>query len=280
MDADTRHQLKQNELAEMLTRLRDWNNPQTRYAALGIALVLVLAVAAYAWYRGHQRNLAAGWQQLSNLSNEGLLSPVDKLPPVQDQLRTLIGDASNPALASAARLTLARTYMVQGLEDKTQRPQAFEAAAKLLEQITGDAQLAPTLRAPAALLLGSAYESLQQPDKAKEIYTKLATDSAFDGWPAKTIAAERLTTMADAEANVTFLPGAAPPPTQPAPAPLTMGPPAPESAPASAPAQAVDVAAPAAAAPTTAPTPPVSQPAPAGTSSTPPPPPPGAGQMP
>ena len=77
MDADTRHQLKQNELAEALGRLRDWDNPSTRYTLMGL-LVIVVLFASWKWFGyTHRRGAEQSWERLANLQTA--LASADEL---------------------------------------------------------------------------------------------------------------------------------------------------------------------------------------------------------
>ncbi|MEW6249612.1 MAG: hypothetical protein AB1716_03115 [Planctomycetota bacterium] len=255
MDADTRHQLKQNELAEMLLQVRHkLDDPRARYALLAAGALLVLALVGYLWHRSRQSAAAERSQQLSSIVNEQLrfITP-EGLPAAQQQLRNLLTEITEPELAGYTRLQLARTYIEQGLRDPNARPQAFEDAARLLEEVNANPQSTPMLKASASFALASTYESLGQPDKAQELYTRLA-DPAYAGSPYQQLAAERLSTIDRAALRVTFLPGSAPPETQPAPPAPTTFPAegAAASAPATLPAATPEQAAPAAL-PTTAP---------------------------
>ena len=66
MDADTRHQLKQNELAETLSKLRDFSDKRTlTWLAVIVAIALVYAGYRY-WSWQHEVGVTEAYQTLAN----------------------------------------------------------------------------------------------------------------------------------------------------------------------------------------------------------------------
>jgi len=64
MDARTRHELKQNELAEALAQLRNLNDPRLRVGLL-VVLGLAVVVAGVLWWRYNQsRTVEQSWKTL------------------------------------------------------------------------------------------------------------------------------------------------------------------------------------------------------------------------
>jgi predicted negative regulator of RcsB-dependent stress response len=231
MDADTRHQLKSNELADMLTSLKDLKKPQYLYPSL---LVLVILVAVGAWYgwRYSQRVAAEqDWQRLDRISAGLNSGDASALSGAQGELRAMLQEKLPPSVQGYARIELARSRVEQGLSQPAERPGAFEEAAKLLEEVRSDPTTAPMQQAEATFLLASTCESLRQLDRAKELYQSLTQDAKYVGSPYRALAEKRLSDIDTLAKPVAFVPGEAPAPTPPANktmtlSPDTMGPPA------------------------------------------------------
>jgi hypothetical protein len=234
MDSDTRHQLKQNELADALAKLRDWNNPSTRYTILGLAALAVIIVGVYTFRSLRQSALETTSAELGRLAGELNSTEPAQITAAIGKLQTLIADTSNPGLVGAARLTLARAQFDQGLHDPNQRPQAFKNAADTYNAILKTSTTPPMTEAAAWFGLATACESLHDLDQAKSAYEKL-TDPRFQGSPYVPLAAEHLSSIDDLKVQVTLTPGL--PPGGAAPAGTTPGaPPSVQLAPVSDPA--------------------------------------------
>jgi tetratricopeptide (TPR) repeat protein len=213
MDADTRHQLKQNELAQALGKIRTLGDRQL----IGWIAVLVVIAASYAGYRMYTgakvAALDGGWAQLANAGS--VFNPLD--PSDSDaQLRAIIADQSHPTLLSSARLTLAQTLVRAALNDTQRREILLEEAESLLRQIIDDPAAPGSLAAAATYAIGSVYESLGQFEQAKTSYADLADNARFAGSPFVSIAAERRDSVDElAKTKVVFEPGDPPPPPKP-----------------------------------------------------------------
>ena len=212
MDADKRHQLKQNELAEALTRLRDFNDPRFIYAVVALVAIGLGVLGYYGWQYSRRHALEQGWQRLASTTSGLATDDETRLASAQDELRSMIQDTKDPALAGYARLELATSRITQAFRQPTQRKAAFEEAATLLEQIRRDPQCPPLLDAAATFALASTYESLDQFDKAKELYQTLIDEQRYQGFAYKNVAAERLSNIDKLKAPVAFVPGTPPPP--------------------------------------------------------------------
>jgi hypothetical protein len=222
MDADTRHQLKSNELADMLASLKDLKKPQYLYPGL---VVLVVAVAVAAWYgwRYSQRVAAEqDWQRLDRIIATLNSGDVNTVSGAQGELRAMLDEKLPPSVLGYARVELARSRVEQGLAQPTERPGAFEDAAKLLEAVRSDPATPPMQQAEATFLLASTCESLRQLDRAKELYQSLTQEAQYAGSPYQSLAERRLSDIDKLAKPVAFVPGEMPV----APPPEVMGPPA------------------------------------------------------
>lgn len=225
MDADTRHQLKTNELAEWLGSIS--LSDRRTLLWIGILLVIVLGYAAWrvnAWQK--QSLLDQQWATLAQVSAE-LTQPTSE---TFDRARQLITEARDPTLAMLARLRLA-SALIREAGANPDDPYLTEAAS-LLETIAGDPSVPPQIRAGALYELGTVHETRRELDAARKCYQQLLDEKAFAGIPYVDLARQRLATLDDLARPVEFLPGQPPPATQPATQPAT----APATQPATAPA--------------------------------------------
>ncbi len=207
MDADARHQLKQNELAEALAKLRNLRDPRFLYAAAGVGVVLVIAASVYAWRSAQISAAEQTSQRLGKALDDLAATDVAVRAAAERDLRALIDATREPGLSGYARLALARALVDRGHRDPATRPQALAEAQQLLEQIRGNAQSPPMLAASATLLLATVHESLRAPDAAEAIYRELTTDARYAGSPAVKLAEKRLESLDRARVAVVFEPG-------------------------------------------------------------------------
>lgn len=215
MDADTRHQLKQNELAEALGRLRDLRDPRF-LAALAVLVVVVLAILGWkAWNYSQRLTLQQASQQLGALQEALESQDAARIARARDDLRALIDSTRNADMAAAARLLLARSRYDEAMSSAAQRPAGFEEAATQLEKLIAQPAVSPMLRAAATYLLANTYESLRRVDAAKELWQQLAREALYAGTPYQSLAEEKLLSIDELSAPVAFLPGSPPPPPPP-----------------------------------------------------------------
>ena len=215
MDADTRHQLKQNELADALGRLRDLRDPRF-LAALAVLVVVGLAILGWkAWNYSQRLALEQASQRLGALQEALNSQDAPRIARARDDLRTLIDSTRNADMAAAARLLLARSRYDEAMSSAAQRPAGFEEAATQLEQLLAQPAVSPMLRAAATYLLANTYESLRRVDAAKELWQQLARDALYAGTPYQSLAEEKLLSIDELSAPVAFVPGSPPPPPPP-----------------------------------------------------------------
>jgi len=221
MDADTRHQLKQNEFAEALRKLVAFSDRRTT-AWIIVILVIALAYAGYKlWgWRQEVRLIEVG-RSLTQIS-AGDASMGDA--PLA-QLRQLISENNQPGLLALARLKLAA-----GLEARAgdaDGPAKLAEAEAEYSAILGMPAAPQAVRASATYRLGIISESKRDFERARELYTKLKQDPSFEGSPFVGLAEARLDQLDTLAVPIVFTPGMnpAPPPQptmQPAMRPITV----------------------------------------------------------
>ena len=211
MDADTRHQLKQNDLAEALARIRDFSDKRT----LAWIAVIVIVGLGYAGYRyvawQNARALTAAYQSLANARTT--ISDPSRGDAALSRLRQLISENEDPKLVAWSRLQLGAALSA--------RAEGDDAATKL-EQAEGEFQAVLQLpvdkrlfKAPARYRLGLLYETKRDFTRAREMYADLERDPEYDGSPFVELAKERLQKLDELAIAVKFEPGVKPLPETP-----------------------------------------------------------------
>ncbi len=215
MDAETRHQLKQNELAEVLGKLRTLDDKRITYALIAIIAVLGLYAAFRLWSYSAQAAVSRSWQQLSEVRSR-LGKETPDVSAVTD-LRKLIDNSPDVSLKGYARLLLAGELNRTALADTVRRNDLLNDAAGQLKAVIDGASGAPALQAVAMFALASTHESQRKFDDAKALYQKLTTEAAYAGSPFKTLAEQRLTDFDKLSRSPAFVEGdpPAPPPGAP-----------------------------------------------------------------
>ena len=216
MDADTRHQLKQNELAEALSKLVDFSDKRTTGWLVAI-LVVALGYAGYKfWGWRQQARLVEAHQTLAQINS--LDASMGDAP--LEQLRQLIAQNSQPGLVALARLKLSEGLETrgQGADGVTRLAEAEAEYNTILNM--PDAPCAA--KAPALYRLGIICESKRDFEQAREAYTTLSRDPSYQGSPFVTVAEARLERLDDLAVPVVFEPGMSPVPIpEPVPEPTT-----------------------------------------------------------
>jgi predicted negative regulator of RcsB-dependent stress response len=210
MDADKRHDLKSNELAEALAKLRNLGSDrQTLYWLLAL-LIVVVAFAGYRfWSRARQAHLTTAWAKLSQYEQRLASDPDASI----EGLRTLGGEAANPTLAAAARLRAAAALRERAFAQPDRQQDLLEESLATLRLVTEPPGTPPALVAAALFSMGTSYESLRQLDQAAQVYQRIVNESQFAGTPVREEAADRLASLDELRTPVAFVPGLPPPPT-------------------------------------------------------------------
>ena len=232
MDADTRHDLKKNELAEALSQLHNLANPTTRYTLMGLALIVALFIGWKAWGYTRQQAMERASQRLGAIQAVLAGNEADKKVAAVSDLRTLIDDTFHPGVAGAARLLLARVLTDEAVEKPDRRQAALTETVDILQKIISRADTPASIEAAATFALATNCESLaaleasarqSRLSQAAELYEKLKQDPRFKGSPYVDLAAERLQTIDQLKTPIVFTPGQPPAPPQP-PGQQVMGP--------------------------------------------------------
>lgn len=231
MDAETREQLKTNELAHSLVAAKEWFDKYGNWI-LGTIAALALGFAGYRlWSWRHESALEKGWSELLLVQTNG---PATDSAPA-DQLRRIIGESPDASLRTAARVRLANMLATRAVESG--EASQLEGAISEFKAIVDSPDSSNLFRAAAQFRLGSLYETKRDFSSAKAAFQTVTSDARYADSPFVVIAKERIESMSSIEPPVTFTAGGPPPPASaPVIAPLPEGAlPAPVAAPAPAP---------------------------------------------
>ncbi len=221
MDADTRHQLKTNELSELIERLRDFNNPYVKYPLTAIAAILVgwIGWSSYSYFS--HRGVELAWQKLAEIEKQLDPNTPGYAGAVQ-QLSDFAKNTSQPTIRAATRLHLARIRFDEAVKMPAEREAKLSEAKALLTEVRSSSQTPIAMDAAAAFALASTYESLAELgdratrlDEARKLYEELTTQPRFVGSPFLAMAKERLTTIDLLKPAIALTPGDAPAPVLP-----------------------------------------------------------------
>jgi len=212
MDADTRHQLKQNELAEALGKLRDLKQPRYLYPLIGLLVIAIVAIAWLGYTYSQHRAAEQNWQRLLDLTTATVLDDETEAAGAREQLRTLIQETKDPGLGGYARLQLARAQIDQAINHPEQRQEALGEAKQLLTAVIDNPKTSAMLRASVLFALANTHESLREFDAAAKCYESLANKDNYTGSPYVTLASQRLEDFERLTKRVAFEPGDPPAP--------------------------------------------------------------------
>jgi hypothetical protein len=213
MDAQTRHQLKSQELQELLSNLEWLNSNRTRYtlAALLVVLVAVIAYKIVGWNR--MRAHDAAWQELmavQALSNDDISAQLNLL-------RSIAADTSYDDVQMWAQYRLGCALVRQANYDSAERDKLATQAVSELQGVLKTSNLPLDLEAAARYALATAYETKRDLDGARDSYSALSTDERFAPSAFSLLATQRLANLDDLSQPVVFAPGKPAPPKPPAP---------------------------------------------------------------
>lgn len=224
MDAEHRHELKTNELAEFFENLPEFVRKYSNQI-IGVCLILTALFVIPLWKNWRQESRRA--QQAAMVSRiqtareavtkatrpaEGI-QPASLLDPAAEELRTASQTAPQKDLAALARLEEAKLLRsvlhlqadLSPEEISSRLNKAQEACQQALSMASS-----PTLKGLAELQLGLCAEEGGQYEQARDIYTRIIQNSAYKGTAVIEQAKQRLDQLQDNSVKVVFAP--APPP--------------------------------------------------------------------
>lgn len=211
MDAQTRHELKQNELAQALMKLRLIAEKQAGYWVAGLVVVMLAWAGYYIWRTSHRVSIESAWKRLSTVN------PADPTAAAtaQDTLRSLISENVDPHVVAAARLRLGTILADEALREPARREVLLREAIDVLTRVAQDERAPTAIVAPALFKLAAAYESLRDLDRARQTYEQIVHTSRLAGTPFPGLAQARLESLDELARPVAFVAGEPPPPAAP-----------------------------------------------------------------
>lgn len=231
MDAEKRHQLKTNELAEMLGKLRDFGgDTKTRIWLIVLVVLIVAAVGYRAWGHMRSQRLTDSWMEWSQVGGGQQSNPAQ----VISDLQGLINNTSDRTLVASGHIRMAKALRRQAAQNPGNQEARLNESITLLKEVISDPKIPAVLVAAATYSLGTSHESLRHFDQATQAYQSLIDNDRFAGIEFTKFAADRLETMAELPTAPPFEPGLPPAPQSttppaaipPAPAPEPTTPPA------------------------------------------------------
>ncbi|MGE3181076.1 MAG: tetratricopeptide repeat protein [Phycisphaerae bacterium] len=212
MDAETRHALKQNDLAEALTHVKDYAaDPSVRRWISAIVLLILVFVAFRVWRWSARSSAEAEWAAFGNVMQFVRSEPEKAITGLQD----LIESSSNHNLRAAAHLLYANVRTDQIFQEPAKATTYAEQAVSGLKAVINDRSVAKEYVVAAHYKLAGVYETLGKIDEARQQYEAITNDSRFAGSPYMELANEKLSSLDELARLPEFLPGTAPAPEPP-----------------------------------------------------------------
>ena len=207
MDAEKRHQLKTNELAETLGKLRDFGGDTQTRLWLIVLVVLIAAVVGYrAWGHIRSQRLTESWMEWSEMGGGQQSDPAK----VVSDLQGLINNTSDRTLVAAGHIRMAKALRSQAAQNPGNQEALLNESITLLKEVINDTEIPAVLVAAATYSLGTSHESLRQFDQATQAYQSLIGNERFAGIEFAKFAADRLETIAELPIAPPFEPGLPP----------------------------------------------------------------------
>jgi hypothetical protein len=211
MDAEHRHALKTNELAETLSKLKEFGEKWLNHILIGVAVIMLIWAGYRFWSWRQESALTSGWTKLLNAETD---DPTAGDAPL-DQIRQVIADAPDAALQTMARIKLAEALLERATGPDAQT--RLTDAERELKTAFDSPSTPDLLRAAVLYQLAIVQETRRDFAAAREAYQKLTTDARFAASPFRKIAENRLADLDQIASRIEFLPGTAPKPLPPAP---------------------------------------------------------------
>ncbi len=208
MDAQTRHELKQNELQQMLSGFGFLKTETGRNVTLAVIAIVVLYGGYRLWSWNSGRSAFQSWTALMSTNVPNAIDGAADL----GALREIVSSAGDARLRAWAELRLGCGLLRQANFDPTKREQYTNDAVEVLEQLSSAAGTPATIAAAAEFAMANAYEMQRNFEQAKATYQAIADNERYAGSPYQTLAGERAESIDDLTTAVIFTPGAAPRP--------------------------------------------------------------------
>lgn len=223
MKAEHRHELKTNALAEWLGNFPEW--ARGNFISVIIVIATIAAAGGFYFWRGYQKNARLDEQyrftsmvnQISNRKMQILGGQSEAMggssilfEPARN-LKAFALSTENDNLAALALIKQAEALRIElHYRRETVSKQDLTAQIDLAKQSYIDAAQKASdnqpLLAAARFGLGLCEEELGNFDAARQIYSEIADNAAFEGTVSVTQAKSRLETMDDYKGKVVFSP--------------------------------------------------------------------------
>lgn len=211
MDAESRHDLKKNELREMLSNFRFFTSDNGRYVTLALLGVVVLFVGYRIWRWNSTRAGEESWSQLMEAVVPSTPDGTDGL----DSLRQIASSTGDDIIRAWAEYRLGCGLLRQANSDKTKREQYLPECIEVLRRVSGASSTPPSIAAAAEYGLANAYELQRDFEQAKTTYQAITDNEKYAGSPYQALADGRVDTVDDLNVTVMFTPGEPPAPVPP-----------------------------------------------------------------
>lgn len=226
MDSEHRHELKSNELADLLTHLPQFfkKNAST---IIGLSLIIIGLITWPIFTRMSREKTITDESRVSESirmlsgdigaalqayqSNpEGLDAALNTIQANADALMDMTSETDNPNLAALAYIKAAqairtelhlRKDIVDAATIDTQTQKAQDTYEKAAEKA-----VIPTMKAMAQFGIGLCTEERGQTQQAADLYKAIVDDESFAATVFPTLAQERLDNLTDNSQAVTFAP--------------------------------------------------------------------------
>ena len=208
MDAERRHELKENALATTLVRVWEQLDRYSTPLAIALAAVAVIVGGYRLWTWNSALKIEQGWAQLMDV---GPASESDSQGNV-DSLREIGSRNLHPTLDAAVHLRVA-SELTRGVAGRSAE-RIFEAVREL-EEVTNAAGAPAPIRAAAEFRLATLFETLGKFEDAQQRYRNLTENPEFAGSPFQDLSNERLTSLDTIRKPVEMIAGLPPAASQP-----------------------------------------------------------------
>jgi predicted negative regulator of RcsB-dependent stress response len=173
MDAEHRHELKRNELAEALSHLKEWRNiDRQTLTTIAIVVVIILGwIAVKTWSWAAEQSRYNAWQRYSQITRT---AGPDGMVPL-DELRSAAKGGLSSEVTPLAKLELADALIRNADLDSVNHDSLLGEAMDNIKSVIPivAAMESPVMHASALLTKARIEESLGQYDAARQTYAEL-----------------------------------------------------------------------------------------------------------